>query len=116
MTEYLKNPQEKPPRKKKPRELAVIDQIGCTGCEACLTVCPVDCLEVVPGPQSPELERLVEVHLERCIGCKWCAKVCPWECIPMLSFDEAYAKAPALTLRSVLYGSEGPKAPATTQD
>ena len=32
------------PRKKLPKELAVINADNCTGCEACLEVCPVDCI------------------------------------------------------------------------
>ena len=44
----------------------MIDQIGCSGCEACIAFCPVDCIEIVPGPDYPELLKLVpdwDVHL-----------------------------------------------------
>ena len=34
------------PRKKLPKELAVINADNCTGCESCLEVCPVDCIEL----------------------------------------------------------------------
>jgi ferredoxin len=35
------------PRKKLPKELAVINADNCTGCESCLEVCPVDCIDLV---------------------------------------------------------------------
>ena len=90
-------------KKKRPRLLAVIDQNGCTGCEACLIFCPVDCIEIVPNHPYPELNKLVEVDLERCIGCQLCAKYCPWDTIPMLPTDEALEQAPLLTVRTVCY-------------
>ncbi len=35
------------PRKKLPKELAVINADNCTGCESCLEVCPVDCINLM---------------------------------------------------------------------
>ena len=94
---------DKPPRSRAPNEIAVIDQTGCSGCEACLAFCPVDSIEIVPGPQYSDLMKLVEVDLDRCIGCKLCARHCPWETIKMWPFVEGIALAPRLTLRSLLY-------------
>ena len=40
------------PRKKLPKELAVINADNCTGCESCLEVCPVDCIRMVPVAET----------------------------------------------------------------
>ena len=92
---------QKPPRKKAPPKLAVINQSGCTGCEVCIVFCPVDCIEIVPGVEHAQLQQVVEVDLDRCIGCALCAKNCPWDTIEMLPHDQALETAPALTLKSV---------------
>ena len=89
---------------RRPKQLAVINQGGCTGCMVCIDFCPVDCIEVVPGPdpEAPSVHKTVEVDLGRCIGCTLCVKYCPWETIEMLPFDDAYVIAPEWTLRSIL--------------
>ncbi len=91
----------KPSRKKTPPKLAVIVQSGCTGCECCIVFCPVDCIEIVPGVQSAQMQQVVEVDLARCIGCSLCAKYCPWDTISMLPYDQALQEAPAATIASV---------------
>ncbi len=92
---------QKPPRKKNPPKLAVIVQSGCTGCEACIVFCPVDCIEIVPGVEHAQQFQVVEVDLARCIGCALCAKHCPWDTIDMLPYEEGLKQAPEKTLKSV---------------
>lgn len=92
----------KPSRKKEPLKLAIIDQNGCTGCEACIVFCPVDCIEIVPGPTPvTNFQQVVEVDIERCIGCALCSKHCPWDTIPMFGYAEGIQKAPEITLKSI---------------
>ena len=74
------------PRKKIPKKMAVINTDGCTGCEVCIDFCPVDCIDIVPGPQHPTLAKIVVVNEDVCIGCQLCAKYCPWETIDMLTY------------------------------
>jgi Na+-translocating ferredoxin:NAD+ oxidoreductase RNF subunit RnfB len=92
--------------KKRPKELAVIDQSGCTGCEVCIEFCPVDCILTVPGPEYDQHKKLVEIDLDICIGCKLCVKYCPWETIEMIPSAESFEVAQAWTQRSVLSEAE----------
>src|SRR5713101_6753198 len=91
-----------PAKKKKPKELAVVNQEGCTGCEVCLEFCPVDCIYVIAGPEHDPHKKLVEIDLDVCIGCKLCVKYCPWETISMIPTDEASELAKEWTQRTVL--------------
>ncbi|MFI5251016.1 MAG: indolepyruvate ferredoxin oxidoreductase subunit alpha [Bacteroidota bacterium] len=95
----------KPPaqaRKKRPKELAVVAQSGCTGCEVCLEFCPVDCIYVIAGPDYGVHKKTVEIDLDICIGCKLCVKYCPWETIEMIDSEKAGEFAREWTLRTVL--------------
>lgn len=85
-----------------PKQLAVIDADRCTGCEACVQVCPVDCIEVRQvGQRVKGTEAWCEVDLARCIGCRLCIRlprkrkdepfemlICPWEAIEMVPTAE----------------------------
>jgi formate hydrogenlyase subunit 6/NADH:ubiquinone oxidoreductase subunit I len=100
----------KPKRKgkKPPKLLAVVDQAGCTGCEICIQGCPVDSIELVPGPDpaNPQFQQYVEIDLARCIGCQNCTLDCPWETITMFEHDDAFTVWGDQTLVSELYVSE----------
>ncbi len=86
------------PRKKLPKELAVINADNCTGCESCLEVCPVDCINLLTLDRGivKGVEQWCEIDLERCVGCEVCVQiprkksdpyvltVCPWDAIEMV--------------------------------
>ena len=108
---YLENPfhaaRLKPVRKgkKPPKLLAVVHQSGCTGCEVCIQGCPVDSIELVPGPNplNPQFQQTVEIDLARCIGCQNCTIDCPWETIMMYEHDDAFTAWSDETLKSEVY-------------
>ncbi|MBI5879803.1 MAG: 4Fe-4S binding protein [Chloroflexi bacterium] len=83
-------------KRRPPKNLAVIDQTGCTGCEVCVIFCPADC--IYWAPNATGVNSVVEVDYDLCIGCTLCAQNCPWDTIFMLPYDDALAQAPAMTL------------------
>ena len=94
--------------KKPPKLIAVVHQSGCTGCEVCIAGCPVDSIELVPGPnpENPTFQQMVEIDISRCIGCQNCSQDCPWETITMYHHDDAFSAWTNETLRSELYVPE----------
>jgi ferredoxin len=87
------------PRKKKPKELAVITECctGCAGSPACVEYCPVeDCMFWVPDEDHPPFGR-IQIDPILCIGCKKCLSKgpdgcfldgCPWDAIVMVDIAE----------------------------
>jgi len=87
------------PRKKKPKELAVITECctGCAGSPACVEYCPVeDCIFWVPDEDCTPFGR-IQVDPILCIGCKKCISKgpdgcfldgCPWDAIVMVDTVE----------------------------
>ncbi len=83
------------PRKKKPKEVAIITEFctGCAGSPACVEYCPVkDCMFWVPDDENPPFGR-IQVDPQLCIGCKKCTSKgpdgafldgCPWDAIEMV--------------------------------
>ena len=86
------------PRKKKPKELAVITECctGCAGSPACVEYCTVgDCMYWVEDPDNPPFGH-IEVDPYLCIGCKKCTSKgpdgafldgCPWDAIEMIAIE-----------------------------
>lgn len=111
---YVENPfhtaRFKPKRKgkKPPKLIAVVHQSGCTGCEVCIAGCPVDSIELVPGPDplNPGFKQMVEIDIARCIGCQNCSQDCPWETITMYEHDDSFIAWSGETLKSGLYVTE----------
>ena len=68
---------------------------------SCLEVCPVDCIQKVPGQSIACLQSFCEIDVERCVGCEVCVHVpgkksdpyeltvCPWDAIEMVDTIDA---------------------------
>ena len=46
----------------------------CTGCGACVNICPEDCIEMISSDEG--FDQPI-IDYEKCISCKSCQKVCP---------------------------------------
>jgi heterodisulfide reductase subunit A-like polyferredoxin len=61
--------------------VATIDAALCSGCQACVGVCPFGAIDY------KEQEDVCEVNQALCKGCGTCAATCPSECITLLGFS-----------------------------
>jgi electron transport complex protein RnfB len=77
--------------------VAVINADRCTGCQACVAVCPRDCIHLIEtGLRVKGIHAWCEVDMQQCTGCTLCValpqgstdsyqlKVCPWDAIEMV--------------------------------
>src|SRR5271169_647277 len=97
------------PRKKKPKELAVITECctGCAGSPACVEYCPVeDCMFWVADEDSTPFGRIA-IDPILCIGCKKCLSKgpdgcfldgCPWDAIVMVDTAEVEKEVGAMAI------------------
>ena len=71
-------PEEWGEKKKRPKEIAVIDVNLCFPCMKCPEFCPVGCIEQLrPGTLPGRGDNPpVQVRVEECIGCYICVEVC----------------------------------------
>ena len=78
-------------KKKKPKQIALVDEDNCTGCQACVPFCPVDCIEPVPQGKHNIPIPPVQIRFNECIGCQICARVCTkmtWDALRMIAVAE----------------------------
>jgi ferredoxin len=90
------------PRKKRPKQLAVITEActGCAGSPACVQYCPVaECMYWVADEEYSPFGR-IEVDPLLCIGCRKCVAQgpdgafldgCPWDAIEMVAIEKVEA-------------------------
>ena len=55
----------------------------CRDCvdQACVDVCPVECIYAYKGSDSEAFPNQLYIHPEECIDCGACEPECPWEAI-----------------------------------
>ena len=63
-------------------ELPNLDATRCTGCGACVQVCPSECLE--SWEMRPRLARPRD-----CLSCTLCVLICPVQALRMLAVEQA---------------------------
>jgi 2-oxoglutarate ferredoxin oxidoreductase subunit delta len=60
------------------RGMVVIDEDRCKGCGLCVSVCPVEILQLAEDRFNAKGHRPAEVtDPEACTGCAMCATICP---------------------------------------
>ncbi|MFA0732328.1 MAG: hypothetical protein LKKZDAJK_002112 [Candidatus Fervidibacter sp.] len=93
---------------KKKGEKAWIETDYCSGCEACVDICPVDCILTVQRPIAPPWynEKVCVIDVARCTGCRLCWEICPWDCIVMVSQDEVEEVLPLAAAQRTKQGTE----------
>lgn len=72
--------------------LARVDESLCTGCRTCVSLCPMDALQVGGAPQAGDTSESrgakAVVIPERCIGCGVCVPPCPEQALSLFQKPE----------------------------
>lgn len=66
----------------------ILDKKNCCGCEACVNICPSNCIQMEPddwGFYYPKIDA------QKCIKCNKCERVCPFINQPLTNQLKAYA-------------------------
>lgn len=71
----IQNPQDMI-KAKAPKAIAIIDEMECIGCTACIKACPVDAI-------LGATKQMHTVITDECTGCELCLAPCPVDCIVM---------------------------------
>jgi len=55
--------------------MAFFENVHCTGCSACYSICPENCIKMVADEEGFLYPKIVEK--EKCLDCKLCSECCP---------------------------------------
>ncbi|MBQ3448089.1 MAG: 4Fe-4S binding protein [Synergistaceae bacterium] len=62
------------------KRFAVVDEVSCVSCGACVNVCPRGAIEIVKGCHA-------SVNVNLCVGCGLCARTCPAGVIEVMTHE-----------------------------
>ncbi len=61
-------------RGKKTNNFSLANSLDCTGCTACMNICPVECIKMIENEKG---FKFPNIDFTKCIRCNQCRNVCP---------------------------------------
>ncbi len=75
--------------KKRDRPKPVVDPEICSGCEACIAICPFGCLEINDDIKSYEVKGKASLaRSAKCVSCRECERICAKSAIILKKVDK----------------------------